>query len=116
VLVNLEERKRLAKRMRLSLSEFERLCTWSYDEHCRTLKTTPRGCILFDPNTKLCTVYGDHPLQCRTFPFWIGKCATRERWDETKQQCPGAGQGNFVPLDEVKRMVTATTRLYEDDD
>jgi hypothetical protein len=113
VLVSAAERKRIADRMRISVEEFERLCTWSYDEHVRTLKTTPQGCILFDPNTRLCTVHGDHPLQCRTYPMWIGNVKTREAWESVKDKCPGAGHGNFIPLDKVRRCVIATTRMNE---
>lgn len=113
VLVSERERVRLANRMKLPLAEFDRLCTWSYDEKFRTLKTTPQGCILFDPNTRLCTVYRDHPLQCRTYPFWVGTCGSQEAWEKTSKKCPGCNRGNFIPLDKIKRCVVATTRINE---
>jgi len=113
VLVNRQEQIRLANRMMMTLEKFNEIFTWSYDEHCRTLKTTPTGCILYDWNKKLCTVHGDHPLQCRTFPMWIGNVNSQEAWERTSKKCEGCNRGNFIPLEMIQRCVTATTRLNE---
>jgi Fe-S-cluster containining protein len=113
VLVNRLERERIAQRLKMTVEDFEKMATWPYDDLVRTLRTTSQGCILFDPVRRLCTVYGVHPLQCRTYPFWIGKVGTPERWEKTCKECPGAGTGNFYPADQVKLMANATTRLRE---
>lgn len=60
-------------------------------------------CIYLDPQTRLCRVYEVRPKQCRTWPFWNSNVASPEAWEQTKQVCPGAGQGAFVSAEEVKR-------------
>ena len=110
VLVDEEDCMRAARRMKVSLDEFKRLCTWTYDDNgMRTLKMTEQGCILFDPHTRLCTIHGDHPLQCRTYPMWLGNVKTPEALERTCKKCPGAGtpNGNFIPIEVIRRCVMA---------
>jgi len=60
-------------------------------------------CIFFDGESRGCTIYEARPIQCRTWPFWRSNIATPKDWSETQRECPGAGQGNFVSLDEIER-------------
>jgi hypothetical protein len=61
-------------------------------------------CTFFDPLTRHCGVYGARPAQCRTWPFWNSNLESRESWETTKQGCPGAGTGQFFPLEEIERL------------
>jgi Fe-S-cluster containining protein len=61
-------------------------------------------CTFFDPQTRHCGVYGARPAQCRTWPFWNSNLESREAWETTKQGCPGAGTGQFFPLEEIERL------------
>ena len=64
----------------------------------------PNGdCTFFDPQNRGCTIYPVRPKQCRTWPFWRSNIHTEKDWAETQKQCPGAGQGDFVSLDEIER-------------
>jgi len=40
-----------------------------------------------------CAVYGDRPLQCRSFPFWAANLYSPEAWRECGASCPGVGRG-----------------------
>ncbi len=60
-------------------------------------------CVFFDGASRGCTIYEARPIQCRTWPFWKSNIATPRDWQETQRECPGAGQGNFVPLEEIER-------------
>ena len=65
-------------------------------------------CVYFDPQGRGCTIYPVRPAQCRTWPFWPGNVETEQAWQETQRSCPGAGQGDFIPLDEIERRVNET--------
>lgn len=60
-------------------------------------------CSFLDKETRRCQIYPVRPKQCRTWPFWNSNLESPEAWEETKRLCPGAGKGNFVPLEEIQR-------------
>ncbi|MDG2388231.1 MAG: YkgJ family cysteine cluster protein [Planctomycetaceae bacterium] len=60
-------------------------------------------CIFFNGASRGCTIYEARPIQCRTWPFWRSNIASPESWQEAQRECPGAGQGNFVSLEEIER-------------
>ena len=64
-------------------------------------------CTFFDPKTRGCRVYPVRPKQCRTWPFWRSNIATAEDWQETCKECPGAGTGDLIPLEEIQRRAAA---------
>src|SRR5438067_912299 len=71
----------------------------------RTLRERPNGdCVFFD-RAQGCTVYPVRPPQCRTWPFWESRVATPGAWEETCSVCPGAGQGELIPAEEITRRV-----------
>ena len=44
------------------------------------------GCVFFDMQKKMCSIYDVRPSQCRTFPFWE---YFKENIDEVVTECPG---------------------------
>lgn len=75
----------------------------------RTLREKPSGdCILFEAG-KGCTVYPVRPRQCRTWPFWESNVETPRAWERTTKVCPGAGQGELIPADEITRRMKVIT-------
>ena len=102
VWLNKQEIEAIAARLELTVPEFER-------RHVRkvgirkTLDEHANGdCTLFDPVTRKCTVYEDRPRQCRTWPFWDSTIRSPRAWQETCDVCPGCGQGDLVPLEQVQ--------------
>lgn len=70
-----------------------------------SLTERPNGdCIFYDREGKGCTIYPVRPRQCRTWPFWQSNLRAKDQWEETCKICPGAGRGEFVPFEEVKRL------------
>lgn len=70
----------------------------------KSLTERPNGdCELLDPKTRGCTVYQARPRQCRTWPFWESNIRSPEAWKETCEMCPGSGQGQLVPLEDIRR-------------
>ena len=69
----------------------------------RTLREKANGdCVFYDKNAG-CTVYPVRPPQCRTWPFWESNVATPEAWAHTCEICPGSGQGELIPVEEITR-------------
>jgi hypothetical protein len=59
-------------------------------------------CVFYDREAG-CTVYPVRPPQCRTWPFWESNVATPEAWRRTCRICPGSGQGDWIPAEEIVR-------------
>jgi Fe-S-cluster containining protein len=76
---------------------------WS--EHGRTLREKHNGDCVFYDRKKGCTVYPARPRQCRTWPFWESNTFSREAWQETCKVCPGSGQGELIPVEEIIRRI-----------
>jgi Fe-S-cluster containining protein len=71
----------------------------------RTLREKLNGdCVFFD-REKGCTVYPVRPRQCRTWPFWESNVETPEAWRRTCEVCPGSGQGELIPAEEITRRI-----------
>jgi Fe-S-cluster containining protein len=70
-----------------------------------TLREKANGdCVLYDKD-RGCTVYSVRPRQCRTWPFWESNLKTEADWDRTERICPGSGEGELIPVEEiVKRL------------
>jgi hypothetical protein len=71
----------------------------------RTLKEKANGDCVFYEKERGCTVYPVRPRQCRTWPFWESNVATPEDWERTVGVCPGSGDGELIPAEEIVRRV-----------
>jgi len=69
----------------------------------RTLKEKANGDCVFYDREKGCTVYPVRPAQCRTWPFWESNLKSEEAWERTEGLCPGSGQGELIPPEEIVR-------------
>jgi uncharacterized protein len=69
----------------------------------RSLREKANGdCVFYDAQQG-CTIYPVRPRQCRTWPFWESNVRTPETWEATRRVCPGAGQGELIPAEEISR-------------
>lgn len=102
VWVNQEEIDALAARLGKTVDEFEKLYVRKIGVR-RSLVEFPNGdCVFFDTEKRNCTVYEDRPRQCRTWPWWNSNIRTPEAWEETKQACPGCGQGKLYSIEHIQ--------------
>lgn len=60
-------------------------------------------CVFLDRATRKCRIYPVRPAQCRTWPFWEKTIETPEAWQATCEVCPGAGKGELVPLEMIRK-------------
>jgi hypothetical protein len=71
--------------------------------HGVTLRERANGDCVFYDRRRGCTVYPARPRQCRTWPFWESNVRTPAAWQATCDGCPGAGQGDLIPAEEITR-------------
>jgi Fe-S-cluster containining protein len=102
VWVNDEEIKAIAEFRGESAEQFLALCT-RQAHRGPTLREKQDGDCVFYESKKGCTIYPVRPRQCRTWPFWESNVVTREAWDRTCEICPGSGQGELIPEEEITR-------------
>lgn len=101
--VNQEEIHALAAALGMAPEDFERAFV-RQEGRRRTLRERPGGdCVLLDEQSRKCRVYAVRPRQCRSWPFWTSNLRTRQDWERTCQDCPGAGVGHRIPLEEIER-------------
>lgn len=92
VWVTREEAEELARVLNMEFKAFA----------AKMLRATPAGlalvddgrgdCPLLGPDGR-CATYESRPLQCRTWPWWKENLASRARWDDLAQGCPGMNRG-----------------------
>lgn len=68
-----------------------------------SLREKANGDCVFWERDRGCTVYAVRPVQCRTWPFWESNLESEEAWERTEAQCPGSGEGELIPVDEILR-------------
>jgi Fe-S-cluster containining protein len=71
----------------------------------RSLRERANGDCIFYAAGEGCTVYPVRPRQCRTWPFWESNVRTAETWEDTCRICPGSGEGDLIPAEEITRRV-----------
>ncbi len=69
----------------------------------RSLREKANGDCVFYDKAAGCTIYGARPAQCRTWPFWESNVKTTKDWQRACGICPGSGQGDLIPPEEITR-------------
>jgi Fe-S-cluster containining protein len=102
VWVNEDEIAALAKFRGEPLREVKALYTRAARGRVTLREKADGDCVFYD-RAKGCTVYPVRPRQCRTWPFWESNLESPEAWDRTVAICPGSGEGELIPVDEITR-------------
>ncbi|MEX0726498.1 MAG: YkgJ family cysteine cluster protein [Planctomycetaceae bacterium] len=102
VWVSDEELRRIAEFLKISIGELRVHHTRLVGRRVSLTEYGNGDCTFFDPQTRGCKIYPVRPTQCQTWPFWPSNIASVEDWEEVKAVCPGSGQGNFYPLEQIE--------------
>jgi uncharacterized protein len=102
VWVNDEEIQAIADFLQQPVEHFREIFTRRVHRG-RSLREKSNGdCVLYDKSVG-CTIYPVRPRQCRTWPFWESNLQTPYTWEHTCKVCPGSGQGDLIPVEEITR-------------
>jgi uncharacterized protein len=55
-----------------------------------------------------CQVYSARPIQCRTWPFWMGNLTCPEAWAHAGLRCRGINRGRRYSLEEIQQRIVIT--------
>jgi uncharacterized protein len=100
VYMTLEDRRRMAKVLKLSTREFtKKYC--DQEDGIWKIANPPDGDCMFLKN-KRCSVYEGRPTQCRTWPFWPETMKAKTWTGEVAKFCPGVGKGKIWSREEVE--------------
>lgn len=103
VYLNLADRKRMAKHLKLDLATFtQKHC--EMDEGHYFLKDPSKDCRFLEG--KRCGVYEGRPMQCRTWPFWPENMNAKTWTQEIATFCPGIGKGPVVSATEIRKQLS----------
>ena len=98
-----EEIDRLADWLTLDRAAFVRRFVRKVGARRSLVEFANGDCVFFDTDSRRCRVYPVRPEQCRTWPFWDSNLKTPAAWEATCRSCPGAGNGQLVPLEEIEK-------------
>ena len=104
--MTLEDRKRMAKSLDLSLKEFTARYCHKTDGFWALADNPAGGDCIFLKN-KRCSVYEGRPTQCRTWPFWPEVLNARSWKKNVASFCPGVGKGRTHTLAEIEAQLKA---------
>lgn len=114
VYLTLEDRRRLARHLKITTSTFTRMYCEVTDGiwHLKENQSNPE--CLFLKNNR-CSVYDGRPTQCRTWPFWPEVMNAKAWKSQVANFCPGAGRGRLHSpreiLGTVKEQVRSESQL-----
>jgi Fe-S-cluster containining protein len=107
VWVDPEEIARLAGSLGLETEAFSRKYVRRVGNRLSLIERANGDCV-FWRSDQGCTVYDARPVQCRTWPFWEENLETPADWKRVQRGCPGAGTGDFFPLEAIEDAVRRT--------
>jgi Fe-S-cluster containining protein len=109
VYMTLDDRKRMAKHLKMSLAAFNEKHCEETDGfyHLKESKERPECMFLKD---KRCTVYEGRPTQCRTWPFWPEVMSAKTWKKEVASFCPGVGKGRTWTAAEIQKQMDEQTQ------
>lgn len=102
VYFSLEDRKRMAKSLGVSVAAFTK-------QHCAKteglwhLKNPEKDCVFLDG--KRCTAYEGRPTQCRTWPFWPENMNAKTWNAEVAPFCAGVGKGKLYSPADIQKIL-----------
>jgi uncharacterized protein len=103
VYLTLDDRRRLAKELKISTSSFTREYCDLENEVWKLKTSSDPNCVFLEG--KRCGIYHGRPTQCRTWPFWP-EILNAKAWDkEIVAFCPGAGKGKIWSKEEVEKQL-----------
>ena len=101
VYMNTTDRKRMAKVLGMSLTEFTKQHCSKTDGHYHLTETPGQmNCRFLEGNK--CSVYEGRPEQCRTWPFWPENLDAKVWKKDVAAFCPGVNKGKLYSKKEIE--------------
>src|SRR5437868_13030865 len=99
VFLTLEDRKRIAKVLKLGVAEFTKKYCQKTGGIYHLIEEKGKPDCMFLEGTR-CGIYEGRPTQCRTWPFWPEVMDAKSWKKDVVEFCPGIGKGRLISGDE----------------
>jgi len=99
VFLSEQEAQNIAAYLHVTQTEFLDWFTRIVDDRLALMDSDDGHCVFLEEHK--CLVYPVRPQQCSTYPFWPENMKTPQRWELTKQLCPGIGKGKIYSAEEI---------------
>lgn len=104
VFMNLEDRQRMAKVLKMRTGEFtKKYCEKTGGVYHLIEEKGKPDCMFL--RGKRCGVYEGRPTQCRTWPFWPEVMEAKAWKKDVVEFCPGVGKGKIWSGDEIEKIL-----------
>jgi Fe-S-cluster containining protein len=114
VYMNLDDRRRMAKTLKMSTSAFTKKYCKKTDGVWHLVDGPTADCLFLKDGNR-CAVYKGRPEQCRTWPFWPEVMNAKTWKKEVASYCPGVGKGRLYSAQEIRELLqkqeSAETKL-----
>ena len=114
VYMNLNDRKRMAKSMKLSTAAFTKKFCEKSDGVFHLREDRANGDCVFLEGGNRCGVYDGRPEQCRTWPFWPEVMNAKTWKKEVAAFCPGIGKGRKHTPAEITEALSRQAKSEDD--
>lgn len=111
VYLTLEDRRALAKKLKLSTTIFTKRYCERDDEIWKLKEDSGPDCVFLEKSR--CSVYEARPTQCRTWPFWSEVLNARTWNREVAAFCPGVNKGRVWTVEEIREQLSIQSRSEE---
>lgn len=97
-----DELSRAADLLNLGKDQFKLKYVEQSSDEKHYLKTRKDMACIFLSKNNLCQIYEARPGHCRYFPFRPENMKSSSRWEQTREFCPGIGNGKFYSKEDIK--------------
>ncbi len=109
--------EKLLHHLKISKQEFVERYTKSFNDRLSLRDDTPNyGCI-FLKEGKYCQVYQARPMQCKTYPYWLGNISSKAQWIEESERCEGINHPDapLISKEEIEKNAALHAGLIEEE-
>lgn len=112
-----EDIQKLLQHLKISKEEFVRRYTKSFNGRLSLRDDTPNYSCIFLKDGKYCQVYQARPVQCKTYPYWLGNISSEAQWMEESERCEGINHPDapLIPKEEIERIAAIHAGLLSEE-
>lgn len=112
VWLTLADRDRIAAWLGLEPEAFQRQFCVDDEEGLRLAIPSSDSCLFLQEDG--CSIHDVKPLQCRAFPFWPENVGSSHAWRALRKFCPGVGEGEILPVEQIRPVAQDCADAFPD--
>jgi Fe-S-cluster containining protein len=112
-----EDIQQLLQHLKISKEEFVKRYTKSFNGRLSLRDDLPNYSCIFLKDGKFCQVYNARPLQCKTYPYWLGNISSESQWMEESARCEGINHPDapWISKEHIERIAAIHAGLIKEE-